>query len=151
MHFTHEHAVIVSESPSTVCSDWMDVATLPEALTHIRATARSEDDDMARLVIRLDGRHVEFPVQRTMCTQNTICWQSLGDSFLYVLTIMIEKEPKTGEGSHVTINVSYDPPGLLPDVIETLSHNKIFKHEFELDMKRYAERFLPPRCSQAME
>ena len=149
MHYTHEYEVAVEESALTVYSDWTDVVALPESLSHVRATARGEADDLGRLVIMLDGRHVEFPVQRTMCARDTICWQSLGNSFLYVLTIMIEQEPLGG--SRVTINVSYDPPGFLPDVIETLGRSKIFRQEFEADMRRYAQKCRSPKYALTLD
>lgn len=137
MQFTHEASVTVEAPARDVRRHWDDVHHLPRYLTHLRATAPGDDDDLARLVIVLDGRHIEFAAQRTVCADETLCWQSLGPTFLYVLTVTIE-QAKSG-GTRVHINVAYDPPGFLPDIAESLGLAKTFRRTLENDLRRYAK------------
>ncbi|BDI30849.1 hypothetical protein CCAX7_29000 [Capsulimonas corticalis] len=136
MQFTHEYTMTLDATPEAVYADWTDAGILPSRLTHVRAIARGDHEDLARLIIMIAGRHIEFPAQRTMCAANTICWQSLGEEFLYVLTVEVQREKKGG-GSHVTVTVAYDPPGFLIDLIE-LGTQRVFKQQFEADIKHYA-------------
>lgn len=136
MQFTHEATVTVDAPAHDVRRHWQDVHHLPRYLTHLRATAPSDDEDLARLVIILDGRHIEFAAQRTMCADETICWQSIGPTFLYVLTVTIEAA-RSG-GTRVHVNVAYDPPGFLPDIAESLGVAKSFRRTLQDDLRRYA-------------
>ena len=136
MQFSHEATVTVDAPLCDVWAHWMDIYRLPRYLSHLRATAPSEtDEDLARLVIVLDGRHIEFAAQRTMCHDDTICWQSLGPTFLYLLTVSLAP---TRDGTHVTLHVAYDPPGFLPDIAESLGLSRTFRRTLESDLHLYA-------------
>ncbi len=137
MQFTHEVSFVVTSSWQDVWSDWADIHALPRLLSHVRATAPGDCEDMARLVILLDGRHVEFAVERTMCAAQTLCWQSLGDMFLYVLTLRVETAREGGTA--LLLTVAYDPPGFLPDIAESLGRSRTFKRILEADLRRYAQ------------
>ena len=137
MQFTHEVTFVVASPWQDVWSDWADIHALPRLLSHVRATAPGDCDDMARLVIVLDGRHVEFAVERTMCAAQTLCWQSLGEMFLYVLTLRVETAREGG--TEILLTVAYDPPGFLPDIAESLGRSRVFKHTLEADLRRYAQ------------
>ncbi len=138
MRFSHEATVTVDAPLHEVRAHWADIHRLPHHLSHLRATAPSDtDDDLARLVIVLDGRHLEFAAQRTMCDDDTLCWQSLGPAFLYLLTVGMT--PAGDDGTQVTLHVAYDPPGFLPDIAESLGLSKGFRRTLESDLKRYAK------------
>ena len=137
MQFSHEASVTVEAGLRDARAYWDDIHSLPRLLSHVRGTAPGDADDLARLVIVLDGRHIEFAVQRTMCSDDTICWQSLGPTFLYLLSISIH--PERGGGTRVTVNVAYDPPGFLPDIAESLGTSKVFRRALESDLRRYAQ------------
>ncbi len=146
MQFTHEAAIVMDASPRDVYSHWADIRALPQRLSHLRATATTPDaDDIARLVIVLDGRHIEFSAQRTMCDDHTLCWQSLGDHFLYLLTIALA--PHDDGQTYVTVTVAYDPPGFLPDIAESLGRRKLFKRALDADLRRYADFCRHPKLS----
>lgn len=137
MQFTHEIARHAPAGWEALWADWNDVSALPRRLSHVRAVACAESEDLARFVIFLDGRHREFAVQRTMCGDRTLCWQSLGEVFLYVLTLRLEP---SGDGATVmTLTVAYDPPGFLPDIAETLGLSRRFRQVLEADLHRYVE------------
>jgi uncharacterized membrane protein len=137
MQFSHETSVTVDACAREVWEHWLDIHRLPRYLSHVRATAPSDgDDDLARLVIILDGRHIEFAAQRTMCSDDTLCWQSLGPTFLYLLTVSLTP---THGGTQVTVTVAYDPPGFLPDIAESLGLSRSFRRTFETDLRRYAK------------
>lgn len=139
MQFTHEARAVVSLPVRDVWAHWSDVQRFPRYLSHLRGTAASEsEEDIVRLVIILDGRHIEFAAQRTMCDDYTICWQSLGPTFLYVLSISLAS---TSDGTEVNITVAYDPPGFLPDIAESLGFSRSFKQILETDLHRYANSF----------
>lgn len=137
MQFTHEARISVDAPSGDVWDDWSSVHHLPQFLTHLRGTAAGPEADLARLVIALDGRHLEFAAQRTMCERETVCWQSLGPNFLYVLTVCISagRDGKTA----VSVVVAYDPPGFLPDIAESLGRGKVFRAALEDDLRRYAQ------------
>ncbi len=139
MQFTHEISLAAPASWREVWADWNDVHALPRLLSHVRATAEGDTEDLARFVIVLEARHVEFAVERTMCAEHTLCWQSLGEKFLYVLTLRLE--PTKDGGSHVTLTVAYDPPGFLPDIAESLGLSRKFKQTLESDLHRYIHTF----------
>jgi len=136
MQFTHEACTIAPAPVRSVRADWEDADALPRFLSHIRAVARDASDDLARLVIMLDGRHLEFPAQRTMCDDDTLCWQSLGRAFLYVLSVRLEP---LAAGTRVTVTIAYDPPGFITDLMETMGLGKLFQHTLESDLRRYAD------------
>ncbi len=141
MQFTHEAQISVEAPCGDVWEDWSNVHHLPQFLSHLRGTAKGPEADLARLVIALDGRHLEFAAQRTMCESETLCWQSLGPSFLYVLTVTVS--PCQGNKTSVTVMVAYDPPGFLPDIAESLGRSKVFRAALEDDLRRYARANSP--------
>ncbi len=136
MQFTHEAQISVDAPCKDVWEDWSNVHHLPQFLTHLRGTAVGSEADLARLVIALDGRHLEFAAQRTLCEGETVCWQSLGPSFLYVLTVCVA--PCVDGKTAVTVVVAYDPPGFLPDIAEALGRSKVFRAALEDDLRNYA-------------
>lgn len=138
MQFIYEASAFIDSSPASIRTDWSDGTFLPRILTHIRATAIGDADDLLRIVALIDGAHVEFVAQRTMCDNGSVCWQNLEDDFYYVLSVGIAPH---NNGVNVTITVSYDPPGILPDIMETLCLGRGFKNQLEADMKRYADSF----------
>ena len=136
MQFTHEVILTLASPPHAIWDDWADIHALPRLLSHVRATAPGEGEDTARLVILLDGHHVEFAAERTMCAAQTLCWQSSGDLFLYVLSLRLET---ASEGqTEFILTVAYDPPGFLPDIAESLGRSRKFKQTLEADLLRYA-------------
>jgi uncharacterized membrane protein len=141
MQFTHEANVSVVARPGDLLPHWADAFALPRQLTHVRAVAPGEGDDLARFVIMLAERHIEFAAQRTMCTEQTICWQSVGPSFLYVLTVGIK--PACERTTALTVTVAYDPPGFLPDIVESIGLKKQFRQMLETDLRRYAQYLTP--------
>ncbi len=144
MQFTHEACVTVQASARSVYHHWTEASELPRHLSHIRAVAAGDAEDLARLVIVLEGRHLEFAAQRTMCDDDTICWQSLGEVFLYVLTVSIKP---TSDGTIVTVTTAYDPPGFLPDLLETMGLGKVFQRVLDADLNRYAHSLAQPEMS----
>lgn len=144
MQFTHEVTVMVEASARDVWAHWADVSRLPRLLSHLRATAPGDAEDLARLVIVLDGRHIEFAAERTMCEDHTLCWQSLGATFLYVLSADIQP---TRDGTQLTIHVAYDPPGFLPDIAQSLGLTRAFRRTLEADLARYAKTVRRPEQS----
>ncbi|MDQ2687355.1 MAG: SRPBCC family protein [Armatimonadota bacterium] len=137
MQFSHEASVTVDAGLRDARAHWDDIHSLPRLLSHLRGTAPGDTDDLARLVIVLDGRHIEFAVERTMCSDDTICWQSMGPTFIYLLSLAFH--PERGGGTRVTVNVAYDPPGFLPDIAETFGTSKLFRRALESDLRRYAQ------------
>ena len=95
-----------------------------------------EAEDAARLTVLLEGRQVEFAAERTMCADRTLCWQSVGPLFLYLLSLRLEK-PKRGSGVALTLTVAYDPPGFLPDIAESLGLSRRFRQQLDADFRRY--------------
>jgi uncharacterized membrane protein len=145
MQFTHEASATVDGPPHLVLADWSDVSRLPRILSHVRATAIGDADDLGRMVIMLDGSHIEFAAQRTMCDRETICWQNLGhDDFEYILTVAVH--PADHGGSHVHVNCCYDPPGFLTDILETLGFSRTFQRGLEADLQGYSECFHKHPC-----
>lgn len=146
MQFTHE-VTLTAEAPwRTIWTEWNTVSRLPGLLSHVCTAAplESETDDLASFTVRLEGRDVEFAAQRTMCADRTLCWQSVGDLFLYVLSLHLER-PAKGSGVELTLTVAYDPPGFLPDIAESLGLSRRFKRELEADFRRYV-RALELNC-----
>ncbi len=135
MQFTHEVCLSADAPWRDVWVEWNDVHALPRLLSHVRTTAAGEHEDLARLVILLDGRHLDFAVERTMCADRTLCWQSQGALFLYVLSLRLD--PAHGGRTDLTLTVAYDPPGFLPDVAESLGLSRRFKQTLEADLRRY--------------
>jgi uncharacterized membrane protein len=146
MHFTHEVDITVEVPARDILSQWTEAHALPKYLSHIRATALDDSSDIARLVIVLNGHHIEFPAQRTMCSDDMICWQNLSDNFEYILTVQAKA---TKDATRVTINVSYDPPGFIFDVAEALGLSKVFRRNLESDLASYAA-CCQPAMSSAM-
>ncbi|MGO8670056.1 MAG: hypothetical protein ACLQVD_01605 [Capsulimonadaceae bacterium] len=136
MQFTHESAIVVPGAVDLVHADWSDITCLPQILTHVRATAVGDSDDLGRMVILLDGNHIEFDVQRTMCDSSIICWQNLGTEVDYILTVSLSP---ADQDARVVVNCTYDPHGILPDILETLGLSHTFQHDLENDLKRYAD------------
>jgi uncharacterized membrane protein len=73
-----------------------------------------------------------------MCTDRTVCWQSVGPTFLYVLTVAMR--PASERATALTVTIAYDPPGFLPDIVESMGLKKQFKNLLEADMRRYARQ-----------
>jgi uncharacterized membrane protein len=144
MQFTHEACVTIDATPRDLMGHWADAYALPRQLTHVRAVAAGEGEDLARFVIMLAERHIEFAAQRTMCNDHTVCWQSVGPSFLYVLTVAMK--PASERETALTVTVAYDPPGFLPDIVESMGPKKQFRQMLESDLRRYSRFF-----SRAME
>jgi uncharacterized membrane protein len=152
MQFTHEITLTADAPWRQIWAEWNSVSKLPHLLSHICDAApmaetekdRGEKDDRACFTVLLEGRKVEFAAQRTMCADKTLCWQSIGSLFLYVLSLHLEK-PKKGSGIVLTLTVAYDPPGFLPDIAETLGLSRRFKHDLEADLRRYV-RSLEMNC-----
>ncbi len=143
MQFTHEITLTADAPWRTVWAEWTTVDRLPHLLSHVCDT-RAIDDDRAGFTVLLEGRKVGFAAERTMCAGQTLCWQSVGSLFLYVLSLRLEK-PKKGNGMELTLTVAYDPPGFLPDIAEALGFSRRFKHELEADFERYV-RTLEMNC-----
>ncbi len=136
MQFTHEITLTAAAPWRTVWTEWNTVQRLPHLLTHIRAAVPADAEDTAIFTVLLEGREVEFAAQRTMCADRTLCWQSLGSLFLYVLSLRLEK-PERGPGIGLTLTVAYDPPGFLPDLAESLGLSRRFGRELDADFRRY--------------
>ena len=136
MQFTHEITLTAGVPWRTVWAEWNSVSRLPHLLSHICAARSTDAEDMACFTVLLEGRQVEFAAQLTMCADHTLCWQSVGPLFLYVLSLRLEK-PQRGLGIEMTLTVAYDPPGFLPDVAETLGFSRRFGRELEADFRRY--------------
>ena len=141
MQFTHEVRTTVPLAPPHAQAHWTEADHLPHCVSHVRAALRDTADDLARIVIMLDGRLIEFAAQRTMCAEHTVCWQSLGPSFLWVLTAQFAPHEM---GTELTVTVAYDPPGFLPDVAEAIGTRKVFRRALEADLKRYARACAAP-------
>ena len=145
MQFTHEITLTADAPWRTIWTEWNMVSRLPGLLSHVCAAAPlAGQSDMACFTVRLEGRDVEFAAERTMCADRTVCWQSVGDLFLYVLSLRLEK-PLKGSGVALTLTVAYDPPGFLPDIAESLGLARRFKRELEADFRRYV-RTLELNC-----
>ena len=136
MQFTHEITLTAAAPWRTVWAEWNSVQRLPFLLSHVCDAVPTGTGDTAIFTVLLEGRQVEFAAQLTMCADQTLCWQSLGPLFLYVLSLRLEK-PKRGFGIELTLTVAYDPPGFLPDIAESLGLSRRFKHELEADFRRY--------------
>lgn len=135
MQFTHEVTLTVLAPWRDIWAEWNDVRALPRLLSHVRAAAPDDHEDLAHLVICLEGRHLEFSVERTMCADCTLCWQSVGALFLYVLSLRLDTLSKGGVT--LTLTVAYDPPGFLPDIAESLGLSRKFGRELDADLRRY--------------
>jgi uncharacterized membrane protein len=136
MQFTHEVTLTASAPWRDIWAEWNDIRALPRLLSHVRAAVPDDHEDCAHLVICLEGRHLEFAVERTMCADRTLCWQSIGALFLYVLSLRLDTLPHGG-GVTLTLTVAYDPPGFLPDVAESLGLSRKFGRELDADLRRY--------------
>jgi uncharacterized membrane protein len=136
MQFTHEVTLTALVPWRDIWAEWNDVRALPRLLSHVRAAAPDDHEDLARLVICLEGRELEFTVERTMCADRTLCWQSVGALFLYVLSLRLGTLP-SGGGVTLTLTVAYDPPGFLPDIAESLGLSRKFGRELDADLRRY--------------
>lgn len=136
MQFTHEVTLTALAPWRDIWAEWNDVRALPHLLSHVRAAAPDDHEDLAQLVICLEGRHLGFAVERTMCADHTLCWQSVGALFLYVLSLRLDTAPKGG-GVTLTLTVAYDPPGFLPDIAESLGLSRKFGRELDADLRRY--------------
>ncbi len=136
MQFTHEVALPVRAPWREIWAEWNDVRALPRLLSHVSAAAPGGHEDLAEFAIGLEGRHIEFAAERTMCVDQTLCWQSTGSLFLYVLSLRLDALPDGG-GVTLTVTVAYDPPGFLPDIAESLGFSRRFKRDLEADLRRY--------------
>ena len=136
MQFTHEISLTADAPWRTIWAEWNTVQRLPHLLSHVCAAVPTDAEDTAIFTVLLEGRQVEFAAQLTMCADQTLCWQSLGALFLYVLSLRLEK-PKRGSGTLLTLTVAYDPPGFLPDIAESLGLSRRFGRELDADFRRY--------------
>jgi len=139
LEFIHEVPVAVPAAAHAVIADFADVGALPKIFSHIRATAAGDADDLARMIIILDGHHLEFAAQRTSASNDEVCWQSLVDDLYYVLCITAR--PKSSEHCAVQVCISYDPPGFINDICETFGRKHAFRRKLEDDLRRYAQSF----------
>ena len=137
MQFTHEVCRAAEVPWRDVWQEWTEVSCLPRLLTHVRGAVAGAHEDLARLTILLDGRYVEFAAERTMCADQTLCWQSQGELFFYVLSLRVETA-RDGQ-TLLTLSVAYDPPGFLPDIAETLGRSRRFARTLEADLDRYVQ------------
>lgn len=144
MQFTHEITLIANAPWRGIWAEWNTVHRLPHLLSHVRAALPADAEDTAYFTVLLEGRQIEFAAQLTMCADKTLCWQSLGCHFLYVLSLRLET-PRHGPGIELTLTVAYDPPGFLPDIAESLGLSRRFKHQLEADFCRYV-RGLEANC-----
>lgn len=138
MRFTHETAVTVDGTPYSVFAEWSDLSNLPQLLSHVSAATLGDEQDIGSMVVTLAGADIEFVAERTMCSDDTICWQNVGTDFEYVLTATVKPVAK---GALVMVNCSFDPPGVLPDFIETLGFHHTFCRELDHDLQRYRQTF----------
>lgn len=136
MQYTHEITLTAAAPWRVIWAEWNTVYKLPHLLSHISAVVPTSTEDTAIFTVLLEGREVEFAAQLTMCAGQTLCWQSLGPHFLYVLSLCLAK-PKRGPGIELTLAVAYDPPGFLPDIAESLGLSRRFKRDLEADFRRY--------------
>ena len=149
MQFTHEVSLTADVPWRDVWAEWNDVQALPRLLRHVTAASPGDHEDIALLMIHLDGRHFEFAVERTMCADRTLCWQSVGPLFLYVLSLRLGAD--MAGGVELTLTVAYDPPGFLPDLAESLGRSRRFKHELEADLREYVHCLQSNRVSELAE
>ena len=136
MQFTHERTLTIDAPRRDVRAHWETPDALAARLSHIRTVCPGPAGDIAHFVICLDACHLEFAVQQTMCSDDTLCWQSLGTEFLYVLCVGLNPD---GDGTRLTLTVAYDPPGFLADVAESLGLGRLFEHALDADLRRYAD------------
>ena len=136
MQFTHEVTLTADAPWRAIWAEWNSVQRLPYLLSHVCAAVPTDAEDTAIFTVLLEGRQVEFAAQLTMCADQTLCWQSLGPHFLYVLSLRLEK-PRRGPGIALTLTVAYDPPGFLPDIAESLGLSRRFGRELDTDFRRY--------------
>ena len=135
MQFTHEVTLTAGIPWRDIWAEWNDIRALPRFLSHVLAAVADDHEDLAHIAICLEGRQLEFAVERTMCADRTLCWQSVGSLFLYVLSLRLETLPKGGVT--LTVTVAYDPPGFLPDIAESLGLSRKFGRELDADLRRY--------------
>ncbi len=136
MQFTHEVTLTAQAPWRDIWAEWNDVRRLPRLLSHVCDAVPLDAEDTACFTVLLEGRHIEFAAERTMCADKTLCWQSLGPHFLYLLTLRLET-PRRGPGAALTLTVAYDPPGFLPDLAESLGLSRRFAHQLDTDFRRY--------------
>ena len=136
MQFTHEIMLLADAPWRAIWAEWNSVHRLPHLLSHVSAAVPTAAEDTAIFTVLFEGREIEFAAQLTMCADQTLCWQSVGPHFLYLLSLRLEK-PRRGSGIELTLTVAYDPPGFLPDIAESLGLSRRFKHELEADFRRY--------------
>ena len=149
MQFTHEITLTADAPWHGIWAEWNTVHRLPSLLSHVRAASPTDADDTAYFTVLLEGRQIEFAAQLTMCADKTLCWQSLGAHFLYVLSLRLDT-PKHGSGVELTLTVAYDPPGFLPDIAESLGLSRRFKHQLEADFRRYVHALEANSLSELM-
>jgi uncharacterized membrane protein len=136
MNFSHECSAVVEKSVDHVCEEWSSAENLASLLTHVRAAeVRDDEPDIARLLVTIEGRLVEIPAQRTMSEKGLICWQSLDPHKPYLLNAQVSKE--AAGKTRIVVTVSYDPPGVLPDIVETLGGGASFAGLLESDLQAY--------------
>ena len=136
MQFTHERTITLDAPRREVRTHWEGPDALAARLSHIHTVCPGPAEDMAHVILCLDGRSLEVAVQQTMNTDDTLCWQSLGTEFLYVLCITLRPD---GEGTRLTLTAAYDPPGFLADIAESLGLGRLFEHALDADLRRYAD------------
>jgi uncharacterized membrane protein len=139
VNFSHERTVLVDRGVEEVCAEWAVARNLPSLLSHVRAAEmREHEPDIARIVVVIDGRLVETAVQCTMSENGMVCWQSLNTHIPYLLNIHAA-EDESGKTA-VQVTVSYDPPGILPDIVETVGGGGLsFAAVLEHDLRAYGQ------------
>ncbi len=148
MQFTHEVCREAEVPWREVWREWNDLHALPRLLTHVRGAVSGGHEDLARLTILLEGRYVEFAAERTMCADRTLCWQSQGTLFLYVLSLRLDTA-RSGK-TLLTLSVAYDPPGFLPDIAESLGLSRRFARALEADLDCYLQMLQKNCISELM-
>jgi uncharacterized membrane protein len=136
VNFSHECSALLDKSVKEICLEWATARTLPSLLSHIRAAElRDHEPDIARIIVSIEHVLFEIPIQRTMCEAGMVCWQSLDPKHPYVLNVVVSTVEAGKSLLHVT--VAYDPPGVIPDIVETLGGGAAFTHTLDTDLHAY--------------
>ena len=140
MIFSHESSALLDKSVTEICEEWAVARNLPSLLSHVRAAElRDTEPDIARIIIVIEYKLIEIPIQRTMCEDGMVCWQSLDPKNQYILNVVASNVEAGKSLLHVT--VAYDPPGVIPDIVETLGGGASFEHTLNTDLHAYRATF----------
>ena len=140
MLFSHECSALLDKTVKEICEEWSTARSLPTLLSHIRAAElRDHEPDIARIIVSIEYKLIEIPIQRTMCDGGMVCWQSLDPKHPYVLNVVASTVEAGKSLLHVT--VAYDPPGVFPDIVETLGGGAAFTHVMDTDLHEYRKTY----------